>query len=315
MPKLSSQKKSAMSKLYVVSPPLDIFERIYPEIKERIVCLPDFLRYPKDKFRQITRSLLLGHLPLPKQILYLWFPQCYLDPICNAKPGDSILIYECCNVNVLKTLKPLLPKGVDCHIYYCNPIRTICNDAKTRLDKIKELGFQLSTFDAYDAEEYGLKYTGQYFCQPPQTREAITCDCFFCGLPKDRANELENLRVLLEQNGLTCDFIIPRAPKEKVTYPEYLKRADRSRCIIDIAQSGQLGLTRRPLEALFYKKKLITNNPDLVKYDFYNKENIFIFGRDKESNLNEFVRSPFTEIPKAIYQHYDINSWLQNYLP
>lgn len=304
-----------MNKLYVISPPLDIFERIHPNIKRRIVCLPDFLRYPKGKFRQITRSLFLGRLPLPKQILYLWFPKRFLSQICNAKPEDNILIYECCNVNVLKAIRPLLPKGINCYIYYCNPIRTICSNAEVKLSRIKDLGFHLSTFDAYDAERYGLEYTGQYFCQPPQSREAITCDCFFCGLPKDRAKELEELRVLLEQSGLTCDFIIPHTPKEKVTYPEYLKRADRSRCIVDIAQSGQLGLTRRPLEALFYSKKLITNNPDLVKYDFYNEENIFIFGRDKESRLRDFVRSPFIEIPQSIRQQYDINSWIQNYMP
>ena len=33
-----------MSKLFVVSPPLDIFSRIKPEIKSLIECLPDFLR-------------------------------------------------------------------------------------------------------------------------------------------------------------------------------------------------------------------------------------------------------------------------------
>lgn len=304
-----------MSKLYVISPPLDIFDRIQPNIKNRIECLPDFLRYPKDKFRQITRSLLLGRLPLPKPMLYLWFPKHYLNLICNAQPGDSILIYECCNVNVLKAIKPLLSKDVDCYIYYCNPLRTICSDAKVRMEQIKELGFHLSSFDEYDAQKYGLKYTGQYFCQPPQTREAITCDCFFCGLPKDRAKELATLRLLLEQKGLTCDFIIPHTPKEKVTYPEYLKRADRSRCIIDIAQNGQFGLTRRPLEALFYGKKLITNNTDLAKYDFYNKENIFIFGKDSESRLKDFVRSPFVEISKTIRLKYDINYWIRNYLP
>ena len=105
-------------------------------------------------------------------------------------------------------------------------MRTICSDGEIRMQKIKELGYKLSSFDAYDAEKYGLNYTGQYFCLPPQSREPITCDCFFCGLPKDRADELEALRRLLEQNGLKCDFIIPRTPQEKVTYPEYLKRAE-----------------------------------------------------------------------------------------
>ena len=50
-------------KLYVVSPPAYIFDRIQPEIKKHIVCLPDFLRFPPTKIKQLTRSLLLGRLP------------------------------------------------------------------------------------------------------------------------------------------------------------------------------------------------------------------------------------------------------------
>ena len=33
-----------MSTLYVVSPPLEIFEGLKPELRARIVTMPDFLR-------------------------------------------------------------------------------------------------------------------------------------------------------------------------------------------------------------------------------------------------------------------------------
>lgn len=69
------------------------------------------------------------------------------------------------------------------------------------------------------------------------------------------------------------------------------------------------------MEALFYNKKLITNNTDIRRYDFYNPKNIFIFGEDSLEGIKEFVESPITEVPEQIRQRYDINTWIEHYLP
>ena len=90
-----------MSTLYVISPPLEIFEGLKPEVRQRIVPLPDFLRYPSGRFKGITRSLLAGRIPLPKRILYYWFPKKYFDRIIHAEAGDAILIYEACAPSAL----------------------------------------------------------------------------------------------------------------------------------------------------------------------------------------------------------------------
>lgn len=305
-----------MNKLFVVSPPKDIFDRLRPDVRSRIECLPDFLRYPKGRFKQITRSLMVGRIPLPRHILYLWFNREEFDRILHARPGDTVLIYECCNVRVLRAIRPFLPKGVTFYIYYCNPIHTICKHPKKQLQAIRELGYRLSSFDARDADEYGLTYTGQFFCYPDMMqRETVDTDCFFCGLPKDRFEELQRLQDTLEEQGLSCRFIIPHTPAEKVDYATYLRLLDRSRCVVDIAQKNQPGLTRRPLEALFYKKKLITNNPDIRQYDFYNPKNIFIFGIDSVKTLTGFIQSPFEEVDEDIRKKYDVNEWIANYLP
>ena len=50
---------------------------------------------------------------------------------------------------------------------------------------------------------------------------------------------------------------------------------EASRCVLDSAQAGQLGLTIRVLEALGAKKKLITTSPEVKRYDFYCEDNIF----------------------------------------
>ena len=106
-----------MSTLYVVSPPRDIFKRLRPELRTHIVMLPDFLRYPSQRFKGLLRSLLVGRIPLPRRLLYWWFPKPYFDRLIHAQAGDAILIYEACNVRVLRAIRPYLPKDVPCHIY------------------------------------------------------------------------------------------------------------------------------------------------------------------------------------------------------
>lgn len=304
-----------MSTLYVVSPPLEIFEGLKPEVKQHIVMLPDFLRYPSGRFKGITRSLLAGRIPLPKRILYYWFPKKYFDRIIHAEAGDAILIYEACNVRVLRAIRPYLPEGVPCYIYYCNPVGTTFRRPAEELQAIRALGYRLTSFDPCEAERYGMACTGQYFRYPEHQFDNIDSDCFFCGLPKDRAGTLQRLRTRLEAEGLTCDFVIPRTPAEKLTYPQYLDRLARTRCVIDISQKGQTGLTRRPLEALFYGKKLLTDNPEIARYDFYCPQNVFILGKDPEEQLRAFIESPLAEVPETVRAAYDVNEWIRHYLP
>ena len=304
-----------MSTLYVISPPREIFESIRPEVKQHIVMLPDFLRYPSGRFKGITRSLLAGRIPLPQRILYYWFPKKYFDRILHAQAGDAILIYEACNVRVLRAIRPYLPKEVPCYIYYCNPVGTTFRRPQQELQAIRSLGYRLTSFDPCEAKQYGMECTGQYFRYPESQPDDITSDCFFCGLPKDRAGLLHDLRTCLESEGFVCDFVIPRTPAEKLTYPQYLDRLARTRCVIDICQQGQTGLTRRPLEALFYNKKLLTNNPEIATYDFYRPQNIFILGKDPIEQLRVFIESPLAEVPEPVRAAYDVNEWIRHYLP
>ena len=304
-----------MSTLYVVSPPRDIFKRLRPELRTHIVMLPDFLRYPSQRFKGLLRSLLVGRVPLPRRLLYWWFPKPYFDRLIHAQAGDAILIYEACNVRVLRAIRPYLPKEVPCYIYYCNPVGTTFRRPQQELQAIRSLGYRLTSFDPCEAKQYGMECTGQYFRYPESQPDDITSDCFFCGLPKDRAGLLHDLRTCLESEGLVCDFVIPRTPAEKLTYPQYLDRLARTRCVIDICQQGQTGLTRRPLEALFYNKKLLTNNPEIATYDFYRPQNIFILGKDPIEQLRAFIESPLAEVPEPVRAAYDVNEWIRHYLP
>lgn len=82
-----------------------------------------------------------------------------------------------------------------------------------------------------------------------------------------------------------------------------------SRCVLDSPQEGQLGLTIRVLEALGAKKKLITTNADIVNYDFYRPENIYVY--DGHFNYDSiFFKKDYVKVDDDIYKKYSLRSWL-----
>lgn len=83
-----------------------------------------------------------------------------------------------------------------------------------------------------------------------------------------------------------------------------------SKCVLDSAQDGQLGLTIRVLEALGAKKKLITTNEDVVNYDFYKPENIYVYDGKAFDIGSAFFTQPYKELDKTIYEKYSLRYWL-----
>lgn len=88
---------------------------------------------------------------------------------------------------------------------------------------------------------------------------------------------------------------------------------ETSRCVLDSAQDGQLGLTIRVLEALGAKKKLITINEDVINYDFYKPENIYVY-EGKIDLENVFFTHEYKEVSKEVYEKYSLRSWLKEIL-
>ncbi len=87
-----------------------------------------------------------------------------------------------------------------------------------------------------------------------------------------------------------------------------------SKCIIDVENSGQHGLTMRTIEILGLRRKLITTNKDIVNYDFYNENNILVIDRKKPVVNIDFWNAPYCELPKEIYDKYSLKQWILNVL-
>lgn len=91
---------------------------------------------------------------------------------------------------------------------------------------------------------------------------------------------------------------------------EMNKVYESSKCVLDSAQAGQLGLTIRVLEALGARKKLITTNEDVVNYDFYRPENIYVYTGNIDLD-NIFFKEDYKEVSQEIYMKYSLRNWLK----
>ena len=85
---------------------------------------------------------------------------------------------------------------------------------------------------------------------------------------------------------------------------------EQSKVVIDMQHPNQKGLTMRSIETLGMRKKLITTNSDIVNYDFYNENNIYIIDRDNPVIKPDFFKTEYIPIPDKIYNRYSLAQWI-----
>lgn len=258
---------------------------------------------------------------------YRYFPSFYMskETIQNLKQiesGNKIIIVDHKHLTHLKVVNYLLNRDVERHLFIWTPLSQIYQKRShkricSRTSKIGEM-FSLSGFDIGDRCYFSdLKIKNQFFYEPTEEEiklgeQDIACDCYFLGHDKGRQEELLKIKSIIEKQSLTCEFNIMRNHGNYCSYAENIEHIKHCRCIVDFTK-GQNGLSLRPLEALFYRKKLMTNNPTIIQQSFYNPQNIFVIGMDDWNKLYDFIKSPFVEIPQTVMEQYLFTTWVNSY--
>ena len=203
-------------------------------------------------------------------------------------------------------------------VWYWNPI------AKTEpISSFSSYKCEIWTFDEEDSRQYGINHNTQYYFKNIILKEHNPSnDVLFVGGDKARLSFLIKVQSELELLGLSTDFHIVGTPKisnnsydykKRIDYSEVLEKIKNSKAILDIVSDNQIGLTLRPLEALFFSKKLITNDKTIVNRDFYDPNNIFVLEYDDISNILDFINRPFERIESEILGRYDFEQWLTRF--
>ena len=97
-----------------------------------------------------------------------------------------------------------------------------------------------------------------------------------------------------------------------MTYEEIINAIRETRAILDLNREDQTGLTLRPLEALFFKRKLVTNNAHIKSYKVYNPENVFVVSDNDFTGLEDFLKRPYVPAgnEEEIFRRYTFSDWL-----
>lgn len=211
-------------------------------------------------------------------------------------------------------------------IYYMNPN---FGEGRNAPLKYKDLPCELVTFDEKNAKDYKIDFKHYYYpymnIRSYKADTDFKQDIFFIGEDKGRLGTLLHLKKFFESHNLKCKFLILKTKhkfywchrneliNESVSYEEVIKEIKNSRAVLDIVQDRQHGITYRPMEAMCFQKKLITNFEEITHYNFYNKNNIFRLGHDNINDIEKFILSPYTPIDDEIRKEYVIENWMDSF--
>ena len=172
------------------------------------------------------------------------------------------------------------------------------------------------TFEKADAEEYGWFYSGINYSSLPRSRNRKNVyDAYFVGGLKGERNELIiSSYKLFAENNISCryDLWYPNKKaladfnelkkrckaiknsgnkscivfhKHWMKYRKVRKLVESSNCVVELVQKGQKNQTMRWFEAVFYGKKLLTNNCNIKSLPYYDGRFMRCFSSAEEIDL------------------------------
>ncbi len=198
------------------------------------------------------------------------------------------------------------------------------------------------TFDGNDAKNYGFILKPLFFTNEHKKManksNSIKYDLSFVGAHhSDRFEFIQEMNKLLPQNHNRFFWYLYRSKLSyfyskycsarnigkvklkdidaKILQPnETLKILAASNVILDMHHVEQNGLTIRSLEAIGLKKKLITTNPSIKNYNFYNDNNVLFINRDNPVIPQGFFDRKYKMLSEDVYNAYCVTEWVKEFL-
>lgn len=261
--------------------------------------------------RMIRRFWMKFSLPF----MSIWLSKEWLE---TCRKSDVVIVHmSCLTMSLPRYINRVNPKAKVIAWYW-----NIVNESYVPSKIVGKC--ECWSFDPEDCKKYGMKFNHQYYFKTLiQEKNNPQCDVYFCGSDSGRGRLLVELYDIFMEKGLKAKFQIVYPKYEGI--PENLKANPQkyefilennlnSKVILELMRPGQTGATVRQMEALFQKRKLITNNVNIKKEDFYRPQNIFILGEQSLDSLMEFINCPYDHSANQHIESYDVLSWLERFI-
>ncbi|MEK3879585.1 hypothetical protein [Paenibacillus sp. FSL M7-0420] len=318
--------------LYIGTPFFGYYKQIITEFEEQ-GCSVD---YYND--RPSEGALTKGLIKI-KRSLMNYFIQKYFEKIMTETQNKSYDIVFIVNCKVFTPMMILKLKDIHKNarfVLYMWDSLTLYPNSKDLIP----LFDRAYSFDSDDCDNFkGLSFLPLFYCKTYENvgREVVSERQYdivsVCTAHPNRYVILKDLFPRLESKGVrifsylflnkfqyiynkaclsafkgskSIEFkFIPLSEKENL---EILKK---SNTVFDIQHNQQSGLTMRTIETLGAKRKMITTNTNVKKYDFYNENNILVLEEYNLNTIENFLKQEYEPIDEQIYIKYSLHSWLE----
>lgn len=251
-------------------------------------------KYLKGKFERVLH---------PNYMLKKVVDRCH-EKVCVIFVNASLQkVYSYDNLKKIKRMK----EGIFFVLLFVDPISQIQSRKALELSKT-DIFDLVYTYSYEDALKYNMK-----FIQTPYSKIysdiSVENKCiYFCGSEKGRKNTLIDIAKYLKKEKMMYHFDVFGKKNEKNDYFEIkstrgipynlvLSSTLKNSCILDIVQEeGNVensGLSLRAIEAFVYGRTLITNNPDIMRFRFYNPKSMHYI-KDCNDIKNEWIMEECT---------------------
>ena len=277
-------------------------------IKENIIKYFDKIVVDNLFFKLLFSSKINHIFKVPLKFVYYK----KIDEIINISGNEIILVYDQfnlnCDINLYRYLKKAHPNITLVYLF-----TNIIEHSKARYykydTKLRDFFDFVFCFDREDAKKYEYDYHGLLFDRLDAKYEtiALDCDLFFVGQAKDRVDRIVNIYDMALRESLSCYFYCTNYndksnfySSKNIFYDKYLKyetvicKIKSSKAVVDIMQQNSTGITLNICDAIFFNKKIITDNLNVKFEPWYNPNRIYLIG-EEDRTITDFLLMPMND--------------------
>lgn len=305
-------------------------EMIVSQLKE-LGCIVD-LYDERPNNHVLTKIMLRYNIKLIRPKVNSYYKRIIEENKTNQYDYIFVIKSESITPKIIRNLREAFPKA-EVILYLWDAIANVPEGKK-------KLSFydKVLTFDPIDAKNYGLKLRPLFYAKDFENLDKPSknykYDMSFIGTAHSiRPKIVSILEEQCKKQNRKCYSFLFLPHKIVFLYNKLLNRDyskvklsdisfsplsakeindiySQTRCVLDVEHKNQKGLTMRTFELLGMQKKIITTNPQIENYDFYNQNNICIIDRNNPQVPESFWDSEFIPVPKEILENYSLKHFI-----